>query len=102
MEGAGRMKNEGAKSGLSKLRVAYLCLSLSVVAICAGYGWYLYTLFRDAQLNMPQPQMEKLIRDLRLFHSRTRRFPKTFDEINYLIWHTLPKPDYGVDGRQAL
>jgi hypothetical protein len=96
------MKSEGAKSGFSKLRATYMFLSLAALAICGFYGCYLYTLFRDAQLNLPHPQIERLTRDLRLFHSRTRRFPKNFNEINDLIWRTLPKPDYGVDGRQAL
>lgn len=95
------MKSAKTKSGLNKLRITYLSISLAAVAICAGYGWYLYTLFRDAQFNMPQPQIERLTRDLRLFHSRTRRFPKDFNETNDLIWHTLPKPDYGADGRQT-
>jgi hypothetical protein len=95
------MKSAKTKSGLNKLRITYLSISLAAVAICAGYSWYLYTLFRDAQFNMPQPQIEKLTRDLRLFHSRTKRFPKNFNEINDLIWRTRPKPDYGADGRQA-
>jgi hypothetical protein len=102
MEGAWRMKSEKAKPGFSKLKATYLCLGLAAAVICGFYGCYLYTLFRDAQLNMPQPQIERLTRDLRLFHSQTRRFPKNFSEINELIWHTLPKPDYGSDGRQAL
>jgi len=95
------MKSARAKSGLSKLRITYLSLILAALASCGSYGWYLYTLFRDARLNIPQPQIEKLTRDLRLFHSRTKRFPKNFNEINALIWHTRPKPDYGADGRQA-
>jgi hypothetical protein len=50
---------------------------------------------------MPQPQIEKLVKDLRRFHSRAKRFPRNFAEINAAIWHTHPKPDYGADGRQA-
>ncbi len=95
------MKSAGVKSGFNKLRITYLSLILAAMAICVGYGWYLYSLFRDARLNMPQPQIEMLTRDLRLFHTRTKRFPKTFNEINDLIWRTRPKPDYGADGRQA-
>jgi hypothetical protein len=95
------MKSAKAKFGMNKLRTTYLSLILAAVVICGSYGWYLYSLFRDAQLNMPQPQTEKLTRDLRLFHSRTKRFPKNFNEINDLIWRTRPKPDYGADGRQA-
>jgi hypothetical protein len=39
--------------------------------------------------------------DLHLFHSRTKRFPKTFSEINGALWRTQPPPNYGTDGRQA-
>jgi hypothetical protein len=95
------MKSGGAKSGFSKLKATYLCLSMAAVAICGFYGCYLYTLFRDAQLNMPEPQIERLTRDLRLFQSRTRRFPKNFNEINDLIWNTRPKLDYGPDEKQV-
>ena len=95
------MKTTKAKSRFSGLRIAYLFVILAVLASCGGYGWRVYTLFRDAQLNMPQPQVEKLVKDLRLFHSRTNRFPNTFNEINDLIWHSQPRPDYGTNGRQA-
>src|SRR5262245_25755622 len=101
MEGAGPMKSASAKSGLSRLRITYLGVILAAVASCLCYGWYLYTLFRDARLNIPQPHVEKLTQDLTLFHSRTKRIPKNFNEINHLIWHTRPDPEYGADGRQA-
>lgn len=93
------MKPTEAKSG--KLRIAYLTVILAALVCGGGYGWHVYSLFRDAQLNMPQPQIEKLVKDLRLFQSRTKRFPKNFYEINELIWHTQPKPNYGTDGRQT-
>lgn len=86
---------------LGKLKASHLLIALSVVAVLGGYGWHLYALFRDSQVNMPQPQIEKLTRDLRLFHSRTRRFPASFNEINELLWRTRPTPDYGAEGRQA-
>jgi hypothetical protein len=95
------MSIERGKPGFRKLKLTYLLLSLAVLLICGSYGWRLYTLFRDARINMPRPQVEKLIKDLRFYYSRTKSFPGTFDEINDLIWHTRPKPDYGVDGRQA-
>jgi len=96
------MKTAQPKSGLNKLRFVYLLLIVAVLASIGGYGWHVYALFRDARLNMPQPQVSKLLKDLRLFHSRTRRFPQSFNEINSLIWHTQPTPDYGAQGRQAV
>ncbi|HJZ82341.1 MAG TPA: hypothetical protein VKD91_18410 [Pyrinomonadaceae bacterium] len=96
------MKPAGAKSRFGKLKIAHAIFALAVLAGAGGYGWRVYSLFRDAQVDMPQPQIEKLVKDLRLFHSRNNRFPANFDEINNLIWHTQPKPNYGIGSRQAL
>jgi len=95
------MRTTKAKSGFSKLRITHLAMILAALVCGGGYGWHVYSLFRDAQLNMPQLQIEKLAKDLNLFHSRIKRFPHNFAEINAAIWHTQPKPDYGADGRQA-
>jgi hypothetical protein len=83
------------------LKATLLIFALAGILAVGSYGYHLYTLFRDWRFNMPQPQIEKLTRDLRIFHAKQNRFPETFNEINDLIWHTKPTPDYGPDGRQA-
>ena len=85
----------------NKLKATYLILALSALLAVGSYGWHVYTLFRDWQINMPQPQIEKLTKDLRLYHAKTGHFPTTFVEVNNLIWLTKPVPDYGSEGRQA-
>ena len=85
----------------SKLKITYLLLALAALFAVGSYGWHIYSLFRDWQMNMPQPQLEKLTHDLRLYHKQTGRFPVSFTEINAVIWHTKPTPTYGNDGRQA-
>ncbi len=95
------MKPANAKSRFGKLKIAHSIFALALLASTGGYGWRLYSLFRDAQVNMPQPQIEKLVKDLRLFHSDAKRFPRNFSEINDLIWRTRPTPNYGAEGRQA-
>jgi hypothetical protein len=85
----------------NKLKVTYLILALSALFAVGSYGWRVYTLFRDWQTNMPQPQIERLTKDLRIYYAKTGQFPSTFTEINNLIWHTKPTPDYGSEGRQA-
>jgi hypothetical protein len=86
---------------LNKLKATYLMLALCAILAVGSYGWHVYTLFRDWQINMPQPQIEKLTKDLRIYHAKTGHFPSTFVEINNLIWHTKPAPDYGSESRQA-
>jgi hypothetical protein len=76
-------------------------LASAAILALAGYGWRAYTLFRDWQMNMPQPQIDKLVKDLRVYHARAGRFPNTFTEVNDLIWRTKPSPNYGRGGRQA-
>jgi hypothetical protein len=95
------IKPANAKTRFGKLKIAHATFALALLAGVGGYGWHLYSLFRDAQVNMPQPQIEKLVKDLRLFHSQAKRFPRNFSEINELIWRTRPTPNYGAEGRQA-
>lgn len=92
-----------AKSRLkfNKLKATFLFLGFGAILALGSYGWHVYTLFRDWRLNMPQPQIEKLTKDLRIFHAKTGRFPNTFIEINDLIWRAKPAPSYGSNGRQA-
>ncbi len=86
---------------LNKLKATYLILALCAILAVGSYGWHVYTLFRDWQVNMPQPQIEKLTKDLRIYQAKTGHFPSSFVEINNLIWHTKPAPDYGDNGRQS-
>lgn len=95
------MKTTKTKLESRKLKVTYLLLGFAAVAAISGYGWHVYSLFRDWQFNTPQSQVERLIRDLRRYQAQTNHFPTSFTEINELLWQTQPKPDYGVDGRQA-
>ena len=95
------MNPRNAKTRFGKLKIAHATFALALLAGIGGYGWHVYSLFRDAQVNMPQPQIEKLVKDLRLFHSQAKRFPRDFSEINDLIWRTRPTPKYGAEGRQA-
>src|SRR5215831_13314823 len=95
------MESPGQKNRFNKLRLSYIFALITVAAGAGGYGYHLYRLARDSQINKPQPQIERLVRDLRVFQSRTSRFPKNFIEINQLIWRTAPALDYGNEGRQA-
>jgi hypothetical protein len=95
------MESSYPKHHFNKLRPSYIFALITIAAGAGGYGYHLYRLARDSQINKPQPQVERLVRDLRLFQSRTNRFPKNFIEINQMIWRTTPAPDYGNEGRQA-
>jgi hypothetical protein len=89
------------KPGFSKLKLTFIILIIAGVAGGASYGYYVYTVFLDSQVNMPQSQLEKLVRDLRSYHLQRKQFPAGFAEVNHLIWHTNPAPNYGADGRRA-
>lgn len=95
------MNPRNAKTRFGKLKIAHATFALALLAGVGGYSWRVHSLFRDAQVNMPQPQIEKLVKDVRLFHSQAKRFPRNFSEINDFIWRTRPTPNYGTEGRQA-
>ncbi|MGH8598530.1 MAG: hypothetical protein ACREXT_17900 [Gammaproteobacteria bacterium] len=95
------MESTGPKHRLSKLRIAFVFALATIAAGAVSYGYHLYRLAQDLQINKPQPQVERLARDLRRYYAETRRFPANFSEINQLLWRTKPEPDYGSDGRRA-
>ena len=95
------MESTGPKHRFSKLRIAFVFALVTIVAGAGSYGYHLYRLARDLQINKPQPQVERLVKYLRRFHAEAHRFPANFIEINQLVWHTKPQPDYGSDGRRA-
>jgi hypothetical protein len=95
------MESPGPKPRFSKLRLSYIFALVTVLIGVGSYGYHLYRLVQDSRINKPQPQIERLVKDLRLFQTQTRHFPKSFIEINQQIWQTSPTPDYGGDGRQA-
>lgn len=95
------MKTTQHKAGFSKLKATYALLAFAVIVALGSYGWHLYTLYQAWQRATPQPQVERLIRDLRRFHAETKQFPLNFHELNDRLWHTQPSPEYGTDGKQA-
>ncbi len=95
------MESNGPKRHFSKLRIAFVFALVTIAAGVVSYGYHLYRLAQDLQINKPQPQVERLARDLRRYYAETRRFPANFSQINQLIWRTKPEPDYGRDGRRA-
>jgi len=95
------MESSGQKTHFSRLRLSYIFALITIAAGAGGYGYHLYKLAKDSQINKPRPQVESLVKDLRLFQSRTNRFPRNFIEVNQQIWRAAPAPDYGNEGRQA-
>jgi hypothetical protein len=66
------MQATGKQPGLSKLRITYLFVAITAVVGIGSFGYYIYRNYRDARLNLPQAQVERLIKDLRLYQSQTR------------------------------
>lgn len=95
------MKAMAFASRSGGLKIVAVMFLLAVASSLSAYAYHLYNLFKDAQRHIPQPQIDRLLKDFRQFHSRNHRFPRNFVEIDTEIWRTNPKPDYGVEGRQA-
>ena len=95
------MQTKKTNPRFSKVKLTYVLLILGVLSVGSVYGFHLFTLYRAAQIEQPQLQADRLIRDLRRYERQMQRFPASFHEINQLIWHTQPQPDYGRAGKQA-
>ena len=95
------MKRNVATSRMSARRLTWLVLAAVACLAAGSYGYHLFRLYQQWQRDTPQPQVERLIHDLRRFQAETKQFPNNFHEVNERLWNTKPNPDYGVDGKQA-
>ena len=95
------MESSGQKNRFGKLRLSYIFALITITVGVGSYGYHLYKLLQDSRLNKPQPQIERLVKDLRLFQAQAHHYPMNFIEINQLIWRVKPTPDYGNESRQA-
>lgn len=95
------MKRNVAATRVSRRRLTWIVLAAAVCLAAGSYGYHLFRLYQQWQHDTPQPQVERLIQDLRRFHAETKQFPSNFHGINQRLWHTRPEPDYGTDGKQA-
>src|SRR5262249_45203968 len=95
------MESSGQKHRFNKLRLSFFFVLITIAAGVGSYSYHLYMLLQDSQHNKPQPQVERLVKDLRLFQAQAHHYPKNFIEINQLIWRANPTPDYGKESRQA-
>lgn len=81
-----------------KFRLTYLifigaCLMLIVSSI---YGAYSAHQLHDAQL--PQQNLEQLVRDMRQYHQQTGRFPRDFRELDERLWQRKRSERISDDG----
>ena len=95
------MKRNLATSRTSTRKLTWLVLGAVACLAAGSYGYYLFRLYQQWQRDTPQPQVERLVRDLRRYQQITGTFPANFHEINERLWHTQPPPDYGTDGKLA-
>jgi len=54
------MEAPGQKNRFGKLRLSYIFALITVAAGAGGYGYHLFRLARDSQINKPQPQVEQI------------------------------------------
>lgn len=82
-----------------KLRLTYLIfigvfLSL-IVSVCYGA----YTTHQRLESQLPRPNLETIVRDLRQYHQQTGRFPRDFSELDERLWQHARRERIANDGR---
>lgn len=95
------MKRNVATSRTSARRLTWMVLAAVACLAAGSYGYHLFRLYQQWQRDTPQPQVERLVRELRRYQQLTGSFPADFHEINAKLWQMRPQPYYGADGREA-
>jgi hypothetical protein len=80
-------------------RLTFIILGLAVLAAACTYAYSVYTEYTKYEAVLPRLRLQTLIRDVRRFESLAGRVPRTFDEIERLVWkHKDRTPTFDKNG----
>ena len=81
-----------------KFRLTYFIFAGALLTLISSiiYGAYSAHQLHAAQL--PQQNIEKLVRDMRQFHQQTGRFPRDFRELDERLWQRARSERISSDG----
>lgn len=70
-----------------RFRFTYPIFIGSLLLLIASIFFSAFTANRAYEAQLPQQNIEKLVRDMRQFHSQAGRFPRDFHELDERLWH---------------
>ncbi|MDQ3649329.1 MAG: hypothetical protein M3458_03425 [Acidobacteriota bacterium] len=69
-----------------KLRLTYLIFIGALLSLIVSVCYGAYTTHQRLESQLPRPNLETVVRDLRQFHQQTGRFPHDFSELDERLW----------------
>jgi len=88
-----------SKEETTGLRLSYILLAFSLLAVVGSYLYGLWTTSQQEKSMLPRPAVDQIIKALRAYHNQAGRFPESFAQLEGRVWRHSRPPNFGEDGR---
>lgn len=94
------MKSQNPTPGKSSpKRLTFVVFTLALLTAACCYGYRVYAEAKRHEALLPRLRLNSLIRDVRKYESISGRVPRTFEDLESLIWkHKGRKPVFDNNG----
>ncbi len=82
-----------------KMRLTYLIFTGAFLSLIVSVCYGAYTTHRRLEAQLPRPNLETIVRDLRQFHQQTGRFPRDFNELDERLWQREKRERISNNGK---
>ena len=82
-----------------RLRFTYLIFIGSLLLMIVSIIFSAFTAHRSYEAQLPQQNIEQLIRDMRQFHQQAGHFPRDFRELDERLWQHVRRERITGDGK---
>ncbi len=82
-----------------KLRLTYLIFTGALLSLIVSMCYGAYTTHQRLESQLPRPNLETIVRDLRQFHQQTGRFPRDFSELDERLWQREKRDRISNNGK---
>ena len=82
-----------------KLRLTYLVFTGAFLSLIVSVCYGAYTTHQRLESQLPRPNLETIVRDLRQFHQQTGRFPRDFNELDERLWQREKRERISNNGK---
>src|SRR5262245_37211710 len=85
--------------GHRSTRLTFVVFGITVLTAACAYGYSVFAESKRQEALIPRLAVASLVRDARKYEALAGRMPRTFDEIEELVWkHKDPKPVFDKGG----
>lgn len=82
-----------------KIRLTYLIFIGALLSLIVSVCYGAYTTHQRLESQLPHPNLETVVKDLRQYHQQTGRFPRDFSELDERLWRREKRERISNNGK---